>query len=66
MDFEAFKSDMAANSILFAIGLCVMAFRDICKRISHSDCAVDEHGLRMKLPTWRPENPSQDLEAAAL
>ena len=60
MDVEAFKSDMAANAILLGISLCLVSLRDICKRISHSDCAVDEHGLRMKLPTWRPQD--QDVE----
>ena len=68
IDATAFQSDLAANAILFGVGILVVAFRDVCKRISHSDCAVDEHGLRMKLPTWRPdvEAPAQvDLATSA-
>jgi len=61
IDATAFQSDMAANAILFGVGVIVLAFRDICRRISHSDCAVDEHGLRMKLPTWRGQ---EDAETA--
>ena len=67
IDATSFQSDLAANAILLGVGMLVMTFRDICKRISHSDCAVDEHGLRMKLPTWRgqdAENP-QDFATEA-
>ena len=63
IDATAFQSDLAANAILLGIGMLVMTFRDICKRISHSDCAVDGHGLRMKLPTWR-DKPQEDDSAA--
>ncbi len=60
IDTTAFQSDLAANAVLFGVGVLVVAFRDICKRISHSDCALDEHGLRMKLPTWRPDRDAEE------
>jgi hypothetical protein len=58
-----FGEDMISNAILGAVMIVFMLLRDFCKRISHSECAYDaEHGgLKIRLPTWRPEQPN--LEA---
>ena len=53
--------DLVSNGIL-GIGMVLyFCCRDLCKRVAHSDCYYDEHGLKFKLPTWRED--AQDTEA---
>jgi hypothetical protein len=52
--------DIIANTLLGTGMILYFCFRDLCKRVSHSDCYYDaEHGLKMKLPTWR-EDTAED------
>lgn len=51
---ETLAEDLIANSILGLSIVIVICMRDLCKRVSHSDCAYD-NGLKIKLPTWREE-----------
>ena len=54
---NSFEEDLVSNALLGVILVGLMAARDLCKRISRSDCAVDsEHGLHFKLPTFRATN----------
>ena len=48
---------MLSNLILGVILVVLVALRDLCKRISQSDCEFGEHGLRIKLPTFRDPPP---------
>ncbi len=51
---NSFEEDLVSNALLGLVLVALMAARDLCKRISHSDCAIDsEHGLMFKLPTFR-------------
>jgi len=56
------KEDMIANALLGAGILLYYTLRDLCKRVSHSDCSYDnEHGgLKIKLPTWRESEEKGD------
>ena len=62
---ETFSEDLIANAILGIILISVNCLRDFCKRVAHSDCAVDgENGLQIKLPTWHgSRSPSPDEDA---
>jgi hypothetical protein len=56
MELTSLQEDMIANAILGFAAVVLLACRDLCKRISHSDCKIDaERGLVIKLPTWRAE-----------
>ena len=58
---DSFLEDLVANSILGVGLVLVVCFRDFCKRVSHSDCVLDrEHGLAIRLPTWRPQEVHDD------
>ena len=59
---ETFNEDLIANAILGVCLVVAMAFRDVCKRIAHSNCRYGEHGLDFSLPTWR--GPERDEENA--
>ena len=52
MPSETFTEDLLANAVLgLAMVLFVLA-KDLCKRVSRSDCLLDSDGLRVKLPTF--------------
>ena len=50
-----FQEDIVSNLLLGAGMVLFVCSRDLCKRISHSDCVYDSDagGLKIKLPTWR-------------
>ena len=51
---ETFSEDLVSNAILGAVLVIYFCARDLCKRVSRSDCAYDcEKGLQVKLPTFR-------------
>ena len=59
---DTFTEDMLANAILGTVLILYFCMRDLCKRVSHSDCAYDcEKGLQVKLPTWRAPTSETDL-----
>ena len=59
---EAFQEDLIANAILGIAMLVFVCAKDLCKRVSRSDCVLDqENGLRIKLPTFRDEPTVQDV-----
>jgi hypothetical protein len=62
MELTTFQEDMISNAVLGFAAVVLLACRDLCKRVAHSDCRWDEeHGLIMKLPTWRaPDEVSLD------
>ena len=51
---ETFMEDLLANAILGVALVLVTCTRDLCKRVSRSDCVYDprDGGLRVKLPTF--------------
>lgn len=50
---ETMAEDLVANAILGVVLVAVTCARDLCKRISRSDCVYDTRdGLRVKLPTF--------------
>ena len=55
---ETFYEDLVSNAILGIVLIGAACLKDLCKRVSHSDCAVDENGLKLKLPTWRTDGDS--------
>ena len=57
------KEDLVANAILGAGMVLFFCCRDLCKRVAHSECAYDtEHGgLKIRLPTWRAEEPEAEV-----
>jgi hypothetical protein len=57
MELTTFQEDLISNAVLGLAAVVLLACRDLCKRIAHSDCRWDEeHGLVMKLPTWRADD----------
>ena len=54
--------DLVSNGILGFGMVLYFCCRDLCKRVSHSDCYYDaENGLKFKLPTWRePDGEGND------
>ena len=50
---DSFQEDIVSNAMLFVAGVLFMALRDLCKRVSHSDCRHDSDGWIWSLPTWR-------------
>ena len=60
---DSLSEDLLANAILGIVLIGVSCLKDFCKRVSHSDCAVDAtNGLSIKLPTWHSSrsNSSED------
>jgi hypothetical protein len=56
MELTSLQEDLLSNAILGLAAVILLACRDLCKRIAHSDCKIDaERGLVIKLPTWRAE-----------
>ena len=53
MELTTLQENLLSNGILAVIGLAVLTCRDICRRVSHSDCAIDDNKLHFKLPTFR-------------
>lgn len=55
------QEDIVSN-LLLGIGMITyFALRDLCKRISHSDCRYDkEHGMIFALPTWRKDDDNEN------
>ncbi len=49
---ETFAEDLLANALLGAVLIAVTCARDLCKRVSRSDCVYDNGGLKIKLPTF--------------
>ena len=57
---QTFSEDLLSNAILGGVLILYFCCRDLCKRVSHSDCAFDcKKGLQVKLPTWR--DPPEDV-----
>ena len=59
---DTFQEDLVSNAVL---GLGMVLFfccRDLCKRVSHSECLYDaaNGGLRVKLPTYRKNSEDDD------
>ena len=58
---ETFAEDLLANALLGAVLIAVTCARDLCKRVSRSDCVYDtQDGLRVKLPTFHGKSRSED------
>jgi hypothetical protein len=63
MELTSLQEDLIANAILGFAAVVLLACRDLCKRISHSDCKIDaEKGLILKLPTWRPGSDDEKVQ----
>ena len=59
---SSFQEDLVSNFILGVVLVALIAARDLCKRISHSDCKWDGvNGLMVKLPTFHREPPTDDI-----
>ena len=56
--------DLLANAILGAALVLVTCTRDLCKRVSRSDCVYDprDGGLRVKLPTFHHSSSTTTSE----
>ena len=52
MPSETFTEDLLANAVLGLAMLLFVCAKDLCKRVSRSDCLLDADGLRVKLPTF--------------
>ena len=60
---ESFTEDLVANMILGVALVGVACMRDFCRRVSHSDCVLDqENGWAIRWPTWRPEGDDSKEE----
>ena len=58
---DTFKEDIVSNLLLGAGLVLYFAARDLCKRISHSDCRYDgDRGLIFALPTWHGDQEDTD------
>jgi hypothetical protein len=57
MELSTFSEDLISNAILGAVLAALVLARDVCKRISHSNCKYGEHGLEWSLPTWHGGDP---------
>ena len=56
MELTSLQEDLLANAVLGLAAVLLLACRDLCKRVAHSDCKMDaERGLVIKLPTWRDD-----------
>ena len=55
---ETFVEDIVANALLGIVLVAVSCARDLCKRVSQSDCVYDNGGLKIKLPTFHGSNSS--------
>ena len=57
------KEDLLSNALLGAGILLYYTLRDLCKRISHSDCRydADQGGLKIKLPTWHGDEKEDSI-----
>ncbi len=63
MELTTFQEDLISNAVLGLAAVILLACRDLCKRIAHSDCKIDaERGLVMKLPTWRDDEKAEELD----
>ena len=55
------QEDLVSNLLLGLGMVAYFGLRDLCKRISHSDCRYDrEAGLIFALPTWHPNRDDDD------
>ena len=52
MPSETLQEDLLANALLGIAMLVFVCTKDLCKRVSRSDCLLDSDGLRVKLPTF--------------
>ena len=60
MELTSLQEDLLANAVLGLAAVLLLACRDLCKRIAHSDCKMDaEKGLVIKLPTWRDDEKAE-------
>jgi len=55
---ETFVEDIVANALLGIVLVAVSCARDLCKRVSQSDCVYDNGGLKIKLPTFHGSSSS--------
>ena len=63
MELTTFQEDLISNAVLGLAAVVLLACRDLCKRIAHSDCKIDaEKGLVIKLPTWRAAGDDEKVE----
>ena len=63
MELTSLQEDLLANAVLGLAAVLLLACRDLCKRVAHSDCKMDaERGLVIKLPTWRDDEKADPLE----
>ena len=53
---DTFAEDLLSNLILGCGLVALVCLRDFCKRVSHSDCNVDDNKINIKLPTWRADH----------
>ena len=61
MELTSLQEDLLSNAVLGFAAVVLLACRDLCKRVAHSDCKIDaEKGLIMKLPTWRARDDEKD------
>ena len=56
MPSDTFKEDLLANALLGLAMVLFVCCKDLCKRVSRSDCLLDSDGLRVKLPTFHGGN----------
>jgi hypothetical protein len=57
---ETFKEDIVSNLLLGLGMIAYFGLRDLCKRISHSDCRYGETGLIFSLPTWHRDRDDEN------
>jgi len=57
---ETFKEDLVSNLLLGLGMIAYFGLRDLCKRISHSDCRYGETGLIFSLSTWHERDDDDD------
>ncbi len=58
---QTMVEDLISNAILGMGMVFYFCFRDLCKRVAHSDCYYDAtNGLKVRLPTWREEEDEKE------
>ena len=60
MPSDTFKEDLLANALLGLAMVLFICCKDLCKRVSQSDCLLDSDGLRVKLPTFHGGGSSEE------
>ena len=62
---ETLYEDLLSNALLGIVLIGAACLKDLCKRVGRSDCAVDENGLKLRLPTWRGNDVESDADDVA-